>query len=411
MSAELIKQLSEKRQNIWSQAQGLLDAAAAESRDLTAEEEQSWHRLNGDLTSLRSRIDSVTSAMEENRAAEAALASAIGSGAERHAGEGDLEERMRAFLKGESRGLVVAAADMRDPWKRALSKGTATAGGNTVPTSFYDQLVQHMVEGSGLMQLGPTVLNTASGENLEVPVTTSHGAAGAVAEGGSIAGSSTDPAFAKRTLGAFKFGQLIKVPSELVDDSGVDLLGYIAESTGRNVGLALGAKLVVGAGTTEPLGAATSATAGKTGAAAVAGVFTADDLIDLFFSVIAPYRASRSAGWLTKDATLGAIRKLKDGADRYIFEPGLGMGAPDTILGKPVQTDPNVAAVAAAAKSVLFGDWSRYFVRLAGGVRFERSDEFAFDNDQVTFRCLIRGDGMLVDQTGAVKSFTGGAAS
>ena len=410
MTQALITQLSEKRQTIWTQAQALLEAAATENRDLTAEESQTWEALNADLTGLRSRIDSVTTAMEENRAAEEALAKAVGSGAERHAGDGELEERMRSFLKGEARTVHISAADMREPWRRALSIGTPTAGGNTVPTSFYDQLVQHLVEGSGLLQLGPTMLNTASGENLEVPVTTSHGAAGAVGEGGSIAAASTDPAFAKRTLGAFKFGQLVKVPSELVDDTGVDLMGYIAESAGRNVGLALGTKLVTGAGTTEPLGVATSATAGKTGAGSVAGVFTADDLIDLFFSVIAPYRSSRSAGWLLKDASLGAVRKLKDGAGRYIFEPGLGMGAPDTILGKPVKTDPNVAAIAAAAKSVLFGDWSRYFVRMAGGVRFERSDDFAFDNDQVTFRCLIRGDGMLVDQTGAIKTFTGGAA-
>ena len=81
-----------------------------------------------------------------------------------------------------------------------------------------------------------------------------------------------------------------------------------------------------------------------------------------------------------------------------------------TILGKPVITDPNVAAVALSAKSLAFGDLSTYYVRLAGGIRFERSDDFAFQSDLVTFRCIVRGDGILVDQTGAVKHFIGNAA-
>jgi HK97 family phage major capsid protein len=75
-----------------------------------------------------------------------------------------------------------------------------------------------------------------------------------------------------------------------------------------------------------------------------------------------------------------------------------------------VHTDPNVAAVAVSAKSVVFGDISKYFVRMAGGVRFERSDDYAFNSDLTTFRAIVRADGLLVDQTGAVKVFTGAAS-
>lgn len=413
MSHAIIKSLSERRQSIWHEAKALLDGAAAENRDLTAEESGKYESMNADLTSLRQRIDLIEKTDAENRAAEESLTRMLGAPEGRGNPAGaSLEQEFRALATGERRSVEISAESMRPAWSaRALSKGTATAGGNTVPTSFRDQLVQHLVEASGLMRLGPTVLNTTSGESIEVPVTTSHGAAAITAEAGSLASSSTDPAFAKRALLAYKYGQIITVARELVEDTAVDLLGYIAESTGRNVGLAFGAHLITGSGSSQPTGVVTTAPAGVTGAAAAAGVFTADNLIDLYFSVIAPYRNSRSCGWLLRDASLGAVRKLKDGASRYIFEPGLGAGAPDTILGKPVETDPNVAAVAADAESVVFGDFSRYFVRLAGGVRFERSDEFKFDNDQVAFRCIIRGDGLLVDQTGAVKTFTGGAAA
>jgi HK97 family phage major capsid protein len=111
-----------------------------------------------------------------------------------------------------------------------------------------------------------------------------------------------------------------------------------------------------------------------------------------------------------RDATLASVRKLKDSQNQYLWQPGLQVGAPDVLLGKPVYTDPNVAAVATSAKSVIFGDISAYYVRIAGGVRFERSDDFAFQNDLVTFRAIVRGDGILADQTGAVKVFVGGAS-
>jgi HK97 family phage major capsid protein len=126
--------------------------------------------------------------------------------------------------------------------------------------------------------------------------------------------------------------------------------------------------------------------------------------------VIAPYRNSPACAWLMRDATIATVRKLKDSQNQYLWQPSMQIGAPDVLLGKPVFTDPNVAATATSAKSVIFGDMSAYYVRIAGGIRFERSDDFAFQSDLVTFRCIVRGDGILADQTGAVKVFAGGAS-
>jgi HK97 family phage major capsid protein len=137
---------------------------------------------------------------------------------------------------------------------------------------------------------------------------------------------------------------------------------------------------------------------------------TADNLIDLYYSVIPQYRNSPSCMWMMADTTVAQVRKLKDTQNRYLWEPSLQLGVPDSFLGKPVITDYNVAAVALGAKSVLFGDFSTYFVRFAGGARFERSDEYAFNTDMVTFRALMRADGNLVDRTGSVKYFAGGAS-
>ena len=410
MSHALVKTLAEKRQNIWDEQRKLLDLAESEKRDLTAEESVAYDKRNEDLSALRARIDSIEETMRDAAAAEEAEKRLLGDREEKRTDLGGdsssdiTEESLRSFLRGESRSIEFGPDGKA--WTRALSKGTATAGGNTVPTSFRDQLLQHLVDTTSVLQAGPTLLNTSSGEVIEVPVTTNHGAAAAVGEGSQITG--TDPAFAKRTLGAFKYGQVVTVSRELVDDTAVDLLGYIAQAAGRNLGLAFGAKLATGAGTTEPWGIVTRASAGVTGGTGVTGTFTADNLIDLMYAVIAPYRANGK--WLMKDATMGAVRKLKDGQNQYLWKPSLQLGQPDILLGKPVYTDANMAGTALNAKSVLFGDFSAYFVRIAGGVRFERSDDFKFDTDQIAFRAIIRGDGEMADQTGAVKVFAGGAS-
>ena len=396
-----MQRLHEARLRAWNEIRAISDAAATEARDFTAEDEAAWAKGNADIEAIDSRLGALLDAEKRTADIEAALAK-YGPVEAPAAAAPTTEDELRALGRGELRTVEVPAE------RRDLTKGTATAGGNTVPTSFYGLVLEHMIESSAILQAGATILNTASGENLEIPVTTSHSSGALISEGGSL--TESDPAFAKRTLGAYKYGLSIQVSSELVADTGFDLLGYLARQAGRAVGNALGTDLITGNASSKPSGVVQTASTGVTGGTTVSGAFTADNLIDLHFSVIAPYRASTSCAWIMRDATLASVRKLKDSQNQYLWQPGMQVGAPDVLLGKPVYTDPNVAAVATSAKSVIFGDISAYYVRLAGGVRFERSDDFAFQNDLVTFRAIVRGDGILADQTGAVKVFVGGAS-
>ena len=405
-----VKDLNETRLGLIAQARALNDKAEAENRDFDAAEAEQYAKINADIDSLRARIDRQV----EQAATDRQIAESMRNLNLNPAGspERDMGEQFRLLAKRQVNEVEVDARtlgkSLRAVQERALSKGVATAGGNTVPTSFYDRIVQHLVDSTSMLRLGPTVINTTSGETIQIPVTTSYGAAALATEASALAG--TDPAFGQRSLGAYKYGQLVTVSRELIDDHAFDLEGFIAQVGGLNVGLALGAHLISGTGSSQPTGVLTSTTLGVTGGAGVAGAFTADNLIDLMFSVVGPYRASQSAGWLVKDSSLGAIRKLKDTAGRYLYDPAPVVGAPDTLLGKPIVTDANMPAVALSAKSVAFGDFSKYMVRIAGGVRFERSDDYAFNTDQVAFRCVVRADGILADQTGAIKHFVGNAA-
>ncbi|GAA2663783.1 phage major capsid protein [Streptomyces vastus] len=411
MSSQLIKQLHANRLRTWEQAKELADRAADENRSFTGEEERQWLQFNDDINEYDKRITRIQS--DERRARDA---DAILSGPGR-AGAVIRNAELRAWARGEGSRSI----EIQNPGSpidfRALSKLSAGAGGSTVPQGFYNRLMAHLIESSGVMQAGVTVLNTTSGETIPVPKTTAHSTAALVAEAGTI--GTSDPAFGSVDLGAYKYGAKFAVSTELLSDSGVDLEGYLSAQAGRALGNAFGVHALSGTGAAQPRGILTDTTAGATGPTGVSGGFGAQEtadrgadlLIELFYSVIAPYRMSASCNWMMADGTASTIRKIKDATNgQYIWQPAAIAGQPDLLLSKPVVIDPNVPAVAVDAKSVLFGDFSTYFVRIAGGIRFERSDDFAFDSDLVTFRALMRADSAMVDLTGSIKHFVGGAS-
>ena len=404
MSHNLLGSLKSQRDKHVADQRKLLDDIEArmkgdDSAGMTAEDTEAIGRFDTSISELDERMKQVAEAISRAADLDASITDVLDSQSSRDdGGKGsDVEtdaKALRAVATGERRAHTFSPPDAE---QRDLLAGTATDGKETVPVGFYDKLVEHMIESSAVLQAGPTTLDTQSGEPIQVPVTTSYSTGAIVAEAAAIPES--DPQFAQRTLGAYKYGVMIQVSTELLIDTAINLVEFISRQAGRAIGNAFGAHLVSGTGTGQPLGVATSATAGVTAA------LNADSMIDLFYSVIAPYRST--ASFLTSDANLAAIRKLKDGAGQYLWTPAQGPGVPDSFLGKSIYSDPNILAHAAGVKSVLFGDFATYFVRRAGGVRIERSDDYAFANDLVTFRVLLRGDGTQADQTGAIKALVG----
>ena len=424
MSKKIIDALVEERQRDWKAAQDKLEAIAAENRAETAEETEYFQRTightdadgkyhKGSLDLLDERI--ATLRRLEERAEKADEKREL---IERAAVEAPAELRAYKALEGDVRdwilgpknrpldidGAVAFRRTGSNGWERRDSTKSST--GAPVPTSFYDQLTVHLVQVGPMWDLA-TVLRTASGENMQFPRTTAHGASTFKAEGSAL--DETDPTFgAFITLGAWKNGTVQQYTYELLEDSGVDLLGYIAEQAGISLAVKSNTDFTTGNDTNAPNGIVTASTAGVTGATGVSGEFTADNLIDLVYSVGPQYRRL-GATWQARDASIAKIRKLKDGSGQYLFVAGLA-GSPDTLLGFPLVSNPDVAATATSAKSVIFGAASKYMIRQAGPIRFERSDEFAFTSDLVTFKIAMRYDGDLLDTTGAVKHFVGGAS-
>jgi len=406
MSTSHINRISEQRANSWEQAKAVLDFAAGENRDLSAAEAEEFGRINADLDKLDERRQTLISAIEREQAIDESrnrigLGGLLGREDVKSDDRSD-DAELRSVLLGEKRQMTFE--------KRAVDKAAAPG---TVPTSVYGSIINNLVQANPIRDVA-TVVSTQSGENLQVPSTSANSTASLVAESAQATASS--PTFVTRTLGSYKYLVLVQMSRELATDQGVDVVGFLGRQAGFALGAATRAAFTTGTGSSQPTGLMTSTTLGATGGTGVSGAFTADKLIELAYSVSAPYRAVPGCGFMLNSASLGAARSLKAinatgtvGSLEYMFQVGL-QGQADSILGYPIYVNESMASTAVSAKSVAFGDFSRYFIREVNGISVETSTDFAFDYDLITTKVILRTDGLLIDQTGAVKHFVGGAS-
>ena len=393
---EYLKRQVEARQSAWHAAKSLLDAAAAEKRDLSADEEQSYSRMMADIDERSQKISDLQAAEARAFDIEASMAAAPevrDVRAAKTAGDFDV---VRALAAGEIRSHTFERRDLNTSDDSAI-----------VPQSFYDVIQEKLVTVGPMLDGNiVTLLNTASGEDIKVPVESTRPAATAIAEGTTI--TELDPTFSNITLKSQKVAVLTKVSRELLQDSGIDLVAYLGRTLGTSIGIKVNSLLTVGTGTVEAKGIIAAAGAGVTGGTAVSGAFTADNLIDLAHSVDGAY-VRQGAGWMMRRTSMGTLRKLKDTAGQYLYVPAAAIGVPDSFMGFPIFENPDVVATATSAKSVAFGWFGSYHVRQVGGIEVARSDDAYFASDEIGFRVTMRIWGDL-GQSDAVKVFTGNAA-
>jgi HK97 family phage major capsid protein len=393
MSLDYIKQQHEARNRAWEEAKALLDSAAAENRELSADENTKYENISADLDRRAQIIETLKAdADREVRAAEAmrgfeAQAQPVGDKSVAK----DEAEVIRSLARGDIRSYEFEKRDI-----------TKSSTGSPVPTSFYNRIIE-LARFVGPMLETSTILNTAGGENLQIPSLSAYSATQGTATAEAAAYSEADPTFNSFvTLGAYKYGFLIQVTRELVEDAGVDILGFLADQIGNTMGTTANSRLTLGTGTIEPNGIITRA---GSGVASTATSLAADDLISLVYSLDTVARRLPGSGFMMNANTVAAVRKLKDNAGQYLFSPSMNSEDRDLLLGHRIYENPAMSNVGSAVKSVVFGNLSSYFVRQVGGIRVDRSDDYAFNQDLITFRAQVRLDGNLI-QTSHVKYLT-----
>lgn len=268
---------------------------------------------------------------------------------------------------------------------------TGSAGGYTVPQGFLNQLEESLLSFGGMREVA-TVLRTDSGNDLPIPTVSDHSNVGAIlAENTQV--SEQDITFSQITMKAYKYSsKLVRVSAELLQDTAIDLEGFIGNALGTRIARILNTHFTTGDNSSKPQGVVNAGT-GVT--AASASAITYNELLDLQHSVDPSYRAN--ARFMMHDSTLKAIRKLVDDQNRPIFQADITGASPGTLLGMPIVINQDIATIATGAKTIVCGDFSKYLIRDVTDFTLLRLEERYADYHQVGFVGFSRHDGRILD--------------
>jgi len=425
--ADYIKNLNDARLRLVGEQRKLVDSIMQRDDKIpTAEERQTLERMDADIAAFKREIDGWVE--REQRDAEldkvAEIRAAVVPQAEIKR-QDNADASFVRFLRGEVQGNanngtafdidLAPASRMRNAVRlgagvgefRALSVVTAASAGTLVPTSFATTLYDYLEVYSGARLMGATIMTTAGGEQMNLFKVATGGTAALVGEGSALAGS--DPTFGRVTLGTWKYAQLVDLSNEIIRDGGVDVEGWLAGDFGRALGRVTNTAYTTGSGSSQPTGYHTVAGTAVTGANGGTGIPSFDNLLDCVYAINSEYRMQNPV-WTMRDATAGNVRKLKDTTNQYLWQPSTQAGQPDRLLNFPVIENSAMPAMGTGIRSITFGAMGPAFViRDVGSVRIDRSTDFRFSTDQVTWRAILSTDSNVRDLT-AYTSFRGGTA-
>ena len=383
-----ILELREKRAKLWDSTKAFLDSRRNEKGLLSVEDTATYEKMEVDVVNMGKEIDRLERQAVLDLELSKPTTNAITNKPSQHQ---EAEKTGRA--SNEYKAAFWKAMKSKNSFdvQNALQVGTDSEGGYLVPDEFERTLVEALEEENIFRQLA-TIITTSSGDR-KIPVVATKGTASWVDEEGVI--PEADDAFGQVSIGAYKLATMIKVSEELLNDSVFNLAQYIAKEFARRIGAKEEEAFFVGDGTGKPTGifnATGGAGVGVTTASATA--ITIDEIMDLFYSLKSPYR--KNAVFITNDATVKTIRKLKDGNGQYLWQPSVTAGQPDTILNRPLKTSTYVPGIASAAKTIAFGDFGYYWVADRQGRAFQRLNELYAATGQVGFKATQRVDGKLI---------------
>jgi len=309
----------------------------------------------------------------------------------------ELSNEDREFLNSRAAGPMSGA-----------NPTTGADGGILVPRTLYAMVERFQKAFGGVLDVA-RVMPTEKGEPLGMPKSDNTARKGRIVAENAVINTGEKLQFAKLDLTGFMFtSDFVLIPSSFLQDASIDVMAYVAMEVAEATARAYNEKLTIGAGTTEPKGIVVGA--GASGITAAATSLTADNILDLIHSVNSAYRKSPSAGLMFNDLTLGVIRKLKDSNGRYLWDNGnIQQGIAPTIWGHPYTINDDMANIGASAKSMIFGDMSKYIVRKIGSPRLIVDKSRFLDYDQTAVVMFERLDGDTINSA-AIKSLVHAAS-
>ncbi|MGS0745959.1 phage major capsid protein [Syntrophomonas erecta subsp. sporosyntropha] len=384
-----ILELREKRAKAWEAAKAFLDSKRGNDGLVSAEDAAIYDKMEADIVNLGKEI----SRLERQEALEAELNKPVNTPLTGKPVNPDMDEKTGRASDEYKKAFwnVMRSKNPRQDVLNALSIGEESEGGYLVPNEFERTLIQNLEEENIFRKLAK-IIQTSSGDR-KIPIVVTKGTASWLDEGEDY--DEDNVVFGQASIGAYKLGTMIKVSEELLNDSVFNIEEFISTEFARRIGAKEEEAFLVGDGEGKPTGIFAATGGAQIGATAAANnAITADEVIDLVYSLKSPYR--KNAVFILNDATVKVLRKLKDGQGQYLWQPSLTAGTPDTLLNRPVYTSAYAPTIAAGARTIAFGDFKYYWIADRQGRSFKRLNELYATTGQVGFLGSQRVDGKLI---------------
>lgn len=392
-----IQKLRDRRNALALQARELLDQT--KDKKWENEHQSKYDELTGQVVDLDSKIEREQKVLDMMAEKEFRP---------ENNPENQMDESRKIFNSWMRGGESALTAEEQQKLYNTMSTTTPSEGGYTVPTEVAKKIVESLKNYGGLRNHAEVIV-TSSGNPLSYPTTD-----GTAEEGELLAENATssndDIEFSTFSLNVFKYGSKdVAVPIELLMDSVIDVEALVSRRLVERIGRITNKHFTIGVGTTQPMGIVTASGVGKVGATGTTLTVGYDDLVDVLESVDQAYLDSGNCKWMFSQTVRKLLRKLKDTANRPIWTPGyeygISKGVPDQLLGHDVAINNQMAVPAANAKSIIFGDLSKYKIRDALNIQMMRFTDSAYARKgQVGFLAFLRSGGGLSD-VAAVKHF------
>lgn len=423
-----IAELRAQRAKVAKQMHDLNDLATKEERGFNADEQSNWANMEAEVDKIDGQIRRLETIERLGTREPTELRAGGRESEERGNGENVDEEYGTAFRSFLRHGMDVLDTDQRalmatrrdtgaqlrnltDREQRAFAAGTGNAGGFTVPTDFYNQLEVALRAFGGMMEVSD-IIRTDTGSTLPMPTFNRVASKATIIGEGAASNLDATTPFGQVSVGAFTYRtNMLPLSYEFLQDSAFGE-SYIIDSLSRDLAWAVNEHATIGTGTGQPRGITLDAVSGKVGVTGQTLTATYDDLVDLEHSVDPAYR--RNAAFMMHDNSVRQLRKIKDTSGRPIwlpgYESGIGVRQPDTLMGYRYAVNQDMPQMAANAKSILFGDFKKYKIRIARDVTMLRLVERYADLLSVAFIMFMRADARLLDAgTNPVKFYQNSA--
>ncbi|EMW6317247.1 phage major capsid protein [Enterococcus faecalis] len=384
-----ITEMRNKRKKLIETMDGFLDTHKTKAGTLSVEDDTTYKTMEDEISELTNEIHR----MERREEIEAELEKPVSKPIIEKPMNGRLDNgEVKTGRAADSYKKAMLSA-LRSNFRHVsnvLQEGVDADGGYLVPEEYDDRLINGLKEENIIRKLGHTI--TTSGER-KINIAATKPAAAWIDEGEALTFS--DATFSQINLDAHKLHVAVKVTEELLYDNAFQLENYIIEEFYKALANAEEDAFINGDGTGKPLGILAASGGAEVGVTATsATAITADEVINLVYSLKRPYR--KNAVFILNDQTIAALRKLKDGNGAYMWQPALVAGEPDKLLGYPVYTSAYMPTVEAGAKTIIFGDLSYYNIGDRGSRSFAELRELFAGNGMVGFVAKERVDGKLV---------------